>query len=207
MSVQETIAGLILSGGRATRMGGGDKTLRPLGDGTILSHVISRLAPQAGSMAISANGDPARLAGFGLPVIADTAGAGPLAGILAGMDWARPVASHILTVAGDTPFFPANLCEKLDAARKGDAGRIAVACSDGEQHPTFALWPVTLHDELLVFLGGQHKFRVRAFIESHDFVEVDFPMLDLTAKIVDPFFNINTPGDLQEAEAIVRAMI
>jgi molybdopterin-guanine dinucleotide biosynthesis protein A len=206
MSDRKHIAGLILSGGRATRMGGGDKTLRPLGGGTMLSQVISRLAPQVAHCAISANGDPARLSEFGLPVIADTAGAGPLAGILAGMEWARPFASHILTVAGDTPFFPADLCERLEAAKEDEAGRIAVACSDGEQHPTFALWPVALHDELLAFLGGQHKFRVRAFIESHDFVEVDFPMLDAAGKIVDPFFNINTPSDLDEAEAIVQAL-
>ncbi|MDA0720535.1 MAG: molybdenum cofactor guanylyltransferase MobA, partial [Proteobacteria bacterium] len=151
--------GVILAGGLATRMGGGDKGLLPLGDSTILGHVIDRLAPQVAGLALNANGDPARFATVGLPVIADSiAGfAGPLSGVLAGLDWAADQgASHIVTAAADTPFLPCDLVPRLQLAG-GDQG-LALAASPGGRQPTFGLWPVALREDLrAALLGGLRK--------------------------------------------------
>jgi molybdopterin-guanine dinucleotide biosynthesis protein A len=148
MTVAAEISGVVLAGGRATRLGGGDKPLRPLGGRPMLARILERLKPQVGNIALSANGDPARFAGYGLPVLADEepAGqAGPLAGILSGMVWAKTQGSRqMLTVAGDTPFFPLDLAARLAEARAGHADHIAVALSGGRRHPVFALWPVSL---------------------------------------------------------------
>ena len=185
------IAGIVLAGGRATRMGGGDKALLPLGGRALLAHVLARLGPQVGAVAISANGDPARFAGFGLPVLADTVPGlpGPLAGVLAGMDWAAGLGmERLLCVAGDTPFLPVDLVARLGAHP------FAMAESLGRRHPTVALWPVALRDDLRAALdGGEH--RVGRFAMDHGAVGVAFDAPQ------DPFFNINTPEDLAEAEA------
>lgn len=199
--------GLILSGGKSSRMGGGDKTLRALGDGTVLSHVAGRLSPQVDRMAISANGDPERFAAFGLPVVADSIEgyAGPLAGILAGMDWAaKATGTHIVSVAGDTPFFPSDLVARLSGAVQGNPGRIAVAASGGRRHPVFALWPLRLAGDLRHFLEEGRSFKVQAFIEDHEFAEVDVPMMSSPSGSIDPFFNINTPDDLVLAETLLQ---
>ena len=139
--------GVILAGGQATRMGGGDKGLLPLGDGTILSHVIDRLEPQVASLALNANGDPARFAHLGLPVIPDSINgfAGPLSGVLAGLDWAATQgADHIVTAAADTPFFPCDLVPQLIMAAESAGSQIALARTPDGRHPTFGLWPVAL---------------------------------------------------------------
>lgn len=194
--MNQGIAGLILAGGRSQRMGGGDKTLLPLGSEPILAHVVRRITPQVQSLALNANGDPDRFAGFGLPVISDTLPgfAGPLAGVLTGMEWA---AGHgavaLVTVAGDTPFFPADLVERLAEARGNDSGRIAIARSAGRPHPTFALWPVSLRDTLTAFLAAGETFRVMTFIERQGFVAADFD------DALEPFFNVNTQADLASA--------
>jgi molybdenum cofactor guanylyltransferase len=204
------IAGIILAGGQSRRMGGGDKTLLALGDGRLLDGIVSRLAPQVGPLALSANGDPSRFAGVGLPVLADTVNgfAGPLAGILTGLEWAcaNPTCEALVTAAGDTPFLPRDLVERLVAAVEGRHGSIAVASSAGKRHPTFALWPLTLRDALRHFLVDEDNRRVSAFIDRHDFIEVEFSMLKSGKHEIDPFFNINMPGDLAEAERLLRSI-
>ena len=162
------IAGLVLAGGRATRLGGGDKPLRLLGGRPMLARVLERLLPQVEQIAISANGDPARFAAFGLPVLPDDgpAGrAGPLAGILSGLQWARREAAFekLLTVAGDTPFFPTDLAARLNAASAGHPDRIAVAASGGRRHPVFALWPVVARGKSPALSGRKSHFERRRF--------------------------------------------
>ena len=199
--------GVILAGGQATRMGGGDKGLLSLGSGTILDHVIARLAPQAGALALNANGDAARLAQFGLPVIADPVEgfAGPLAGVLAGLDWAAGEgAEAIVTVAADTPFFPHDLVAQLQEAARGMAYPLVLAATPGGaeetksmsrggrvRHPTFGLWPVALRDDLRHALQNGVR-KVVQWTDRHDGREALF-------EDGDAFFNVNTPEDLAEA--------
>lgn len=199
------IAGLILAGGRSSRMGGGDKVLRPLGGRPLLAHAIERLAPQVGALALNANGDPDRFAAFGLTVVADTiAGhAGPLAGILAGMEWAigRPGTTHIVSAAGDTPFFPGDLVARFLAANGGEMSRIVIAASSGRRHPVFALWPVALRQALADHMAAAGNLSVSGFAERHGCTVCDFTASRPGAASIDPFFNINTPADLAAAEA------
>jgi molybdopterin-guanine dinucleotide biosynthesis protein A len=206
----EEIAGVILAGGQSRRMGGGDKRLLALGGGSLLDHVVARLAPQVGPLALSANSDPARFAGVGLPVLADTVKgfAGPLAGILTGLEWASAstACKALVTTAGDTPFLPEDLVNRLVAAVEEHPGAIAVACSGGKRHPTFALWPLGLRDDLRRFLVDEDIKRVSAFIDRHDFVDVEFPMPTSGGHAHDPFFNINTPDDLAQAERQLQSM-
>lgn len=196
------IAGVILAGGLAWRMGGGDKPLRPLAGEPIIGHVIARLRPQVSALAINANGDPDRLAGFGLPIVADTIPGhqGPLAGILAGLRWARdasPRATHLLTMPGDTPFLPADLVARLDAARRRAGAQIAQAESDGKLHPVVSLWPLELADPLEASLNAGVR-RVRAFQSRYSVAVEAFAF-----EGADPFHNVNTPEDLAEAERLV----
>ena len=199
------IAGLILAGGRSSRMGGGDKTLLELGGRPLTGLVLDRLRPQVGRIAINTNADPAGFVGFGVDIISDTIAGyqGPLAGILAGLDWAarQPGITHILSVAGDTPFFPDDLARRLSA--RAVAGRVTVAASNTRMHPTFALWPVSLRDALAAFLESGDTRRVMTFIEQAGLDVVDFPVEQRGAVTVDPFFNINTPEDLAEAERLL----
>ena len=192
--------GVILAGGQATRMGGGDKGLLPLGAGSILSHVIGRLEPQVASMCLNANGDGARFQGFGLPVVADSVAEfpGPLAGVLAGMDWAAERgASHIVTAAADTPFFPGDLVPMLQLAAEEQGKPIALARTADGRHPTFGLWPVELREDLRdELLAGTRK--VLAWTDKHGTAFADFPSGE-----IDPFFNVNTPEDLAKAQAVV----
>ncbi|MDF3348670.1 molybdenum cofactor guanylyltransferase MobA [Sulfitobacter sp. KE34] len=195
--------GVILAGGQATRMGGGDKGLLPLGQGTLLSSVIDRLEPQVAGLALNANGDAARFADLGLPVLADSIEgfAGPLAGVLAGLDWAAEQgAESIVTAAADTPFFPCDLVPRLLLAADGMAHPLALAATPDAKrgtarHPTFGLWPVALRDDLRSALAGGLR-KVVLWTEHHDGREALFP--DEAA-----FFNVNTPEDLAKAEAMV----
>ena len=195
-------AAILLAGGLATRMGGGDKSLKPLGGRPVLAHVIDRIRPQVSALALNANGDPARLAEFGLPVIPDAMAdfPGPLAGIHAGMAWARTHGiTEVLSVPTDSPFLPADLIERLLAAR-GDAD-ITVAMSEGNVHPVVALWPARLADELhKLIIGGMR--RVREFAGRHTVAYADFPVGD-----TDPFLNINRPADLERAEALLSRSV
>lgn len=191
-------------------MGGGDKPLLSLGKARLIDHVAARLGPQVATLALNANGDPARFAGTNLPVLADTVPgyAGPLAGILTGLEWAatNTACQLLVSIAGDTPFFPGNLVERLAAAARERPGAIAVASSDGRWHPTFALWPLGLGDALRHFLVEEDNRRVSAFMERHGFVEVEFPMIEAEGRRIDPFFNINTPDDLAEAERLLQSL-
>ncbi len=206
--------GVILAGGLATRMGGGDKALLPLGDGTLLSHVVARLAPQVAAVALNANGDAARFEGLGLPVIADSIEgfAGPLAGVLAGLDWAAAQgADTVVTVAGDTPFFPCDLVPRLLLATEGMKHPLALAATPrGEEetksmsrsglirHPTFGIWPVALRDDLRRALKDGLR-KVVLWTDTHDGRLAEFPVAGF-----DPFFNVNTPDDLARAAEILK---
>jgi molybdopterin-guanine dinucleotide biosynthesis protein A len=207
MSVSERVAGILLAGGKSSRMGGGDKCLRPLGGRPILAHIIERLKPQVSELVINANGEMARFACFGLPVVSDSiAGyAGPLAGVHAGLEWIkanRPDIAYGVTVATDTPFFPPDLVQRFLAARAKPPG-LLVAQSEGGVHPVVGLWPVALADEIARSLKrGQHK--VGAFTEQHGAVEVSFPPVEIGGKEIDPFFNINRPEDLAQAEGLLK---
>jgi len=197
------IAGVILAGGRATRMGGGDKGLRVVGGQRLIDHVIARLAPQVGALAINANGDPARLAEFGLPVLPDSLPdhPGPLAGVLAGLDWAAGQgAQAIVTAAADTPFFPRDLAARLQA-HAGPSGLCLAASPDErgkmQRHPTFGLWPVALRDDLRVALTGGLR-KIVLWTDSHGAGQAAFDSAPF-----DPFFNVNTPEDIAMAETLV----
>ena len=195
--------GVILAGGRATRMGGGDKGLRVVGGRRLIDHVIDRLAPQCGALAINANGDPARLAEFGLPVLPDSLPdhPGPLAGVLAGLDWAAGQgADAIVTAAADTPFFPADLVARL-VAHAGPSGLCLAASPDEtgrvQRHPTFGLWPVALRDDLRAALvGGLRKIVI--WTDGHGAGQAVFDSAPF-----DPFFNVNTPEDIATAETLM----
>lgn len=194
--------GILLAGGLARRMGGGDKPLREIGGRSILSRVIARLAPQCAGLVINANGDASRFDGFGLPVIADSIGgfAGPLAGILAGLDWAtanRPGTEFILTAAADTPFLPRDLVTRLHATRRETKAQIAVAASDGRSNHVVALWSVALRDDLCRALTEENIKQVSAWSARYSPAIVDWPAIPF-----DPFFNINAPEDIAEAERI-----
>ncbi len=191
-------------------MGGGDKPLLSLGKARLIDHVAARLKPQVATLGLNANGDPSRFAGTGLPVIEDTVPghAGPLAGILAGLEWAARQTScrWLMSAAGDTPFFPADLVERLAAATRERPDAIAVASSGGRWHPTFALWPLGLRDALRHFLVDEDNRRVSAFMQRQGHVEIEFPMIEAGNQKIDPFFNINTPDDLASAERLLQSL-
>lgn len=200
------IPGVILAGGQSRRMGGGDKTLLPLGGQTVLGRVIDRLRPQVGAMMLNANGDPERFAAFGLPVLPDTLPdhPGPLAGVLAGLDWAAGAgASRIVTVAADTPFFPLDLVATLAAAAEAESQPIALAATPleggrGGRHPVFGLWPVSLRGDLRAALEGGTR-KIVAWADQHGTATARFSDTPF-----DPFFNINTAEDIARAETILQ---
>jgi molybdopterin-guanine dinucleotide biosynthesis protein A len=204
---------VILAGGLATRMGGGDKGLLQVGGQSLLSRVCDRLAPQVSGLALNANGDAARFADLGLPVFADSIEgfAGPLAGVLAGLDWAAEQgADAIVTAAADTPFFPTDLVARLVAASDGQVHPLVLATtprtgdelksggrSRVNRHPTFGLWPVALRDDLRAALHDGLR-KVVLWTDQHDGREALFD-----ATPFDPFFNVNTPDDLARAEELL----
>jgi molybdopterin-guanine dinucleotide biosynthesis protein A len=208
MDVLERVVGVLLAGGRSSRMGGGDKSLRSLAGKPVLAHIVSRLRPQVSAMIINANGDPSRFAAFHLPVVADSiAGfAGPLAGVHAGLRWAEahaPGVSHIVTLATDTPFFPQDLVQRLVAEARDDEGALLVAKSADGVHPVIGLWPVAIVRELEQSLM-QGVRKVGAWTAEQGAREVMFPAVAIGGRVVDPFFNINRPQDLAEAEALLQ---
>lgn len=208
------VVGVLLAGGLSRRMfaevtGSGDKGLLELGGRPMISHVVSRLAPQVGALVINANGDPARFELFGLPVVADTLDGyvGPLAGVLAGMRWAsqnRPRALHIVTASTDAPFLPRDLVRQLAGALEGAAKgeRIALARSGGHLHPVIGLWPVELADDLETALREGVR-KVLAWTDRHGTLGVDFADEMVCGHAVDPFFNANTPAELEQARHLV----
>ena len=195
------IAGVLLAGGQSQRMGGGDKSLRLLAGRPILAHVIERARPQVEALALNANGDPARFAAFGLPVVADDiAGfAGPLAGVLAGLDWAATHvagATHVASFATDAPFLPRDLVPAFREAMRMGIYDLACAVSDGRTHPVFGLWPLDVREDLRSALKSGVR-KVDQWTAGYRLVEVEF-----LAMPVDPFFNANRPEDLAEAERL-----
>jgi molybdopterin-guanine dinucleotide biosynthesis protein A len=196
------IGGVLLAGGQSQRMGGGDKNLRLLGGRPMLAHVIERAKPQVDALVLNANGDPQRFASFGLPVIADsvTGFAGPLAGVLAGLDWAAahlPEAELVASFATDAPFFPRDLVQRLAVALEEGGFDLACAQSNSQAHPVFGLWPLSLREALREALAGGLR-KVDRWTSRYKLVEVEF-----LAEPVDPFFNANSPEDLAEAERLV----
>ena len=201
------VTGVVLAGGQSRRMGGGDKGLLELAGKTMLAHVVDRLSPQVGRMVINANGEPSRFVSFGLPVVADTVAgfAGPLAGVLAGMRWSAshaPAARWIVTVAGDAPMLPLDLVPRLSGAVATREAAIALARSAGEVHPVIGLWPVALADNLQTALEAGTR-KVLHWTDRHDTVEVDFPMTRVGRIEVDPFFNANTPQELDSLRGML----
>jgi molybdopterin-guanine dinucleotide biosynthesis protein A len=198
--------GLLLAGGLARRMGGGDKPLRTIAGRTILAHVIERLSPQCDGLLLNANGDPVRFAAYGLPVVADSVPdfAGPLAGILAGLDWLaanRSDRQWLVSVAADTPFIPRDLVARLHAAREEANVPLACAASGGWTHPVIGLWPVALREELRHALTVEDERKIDRWTARHGVVSVEWP-----TEPVDPFFNANRPDDLAEAERLHAAL-
>ncbi len=192
---------VILAGGLARRMGGGDKPLRPIGGRTILDHVIARIGPQCSALALNANGDPARFAQWNLPVIADSVEGfvGPLAGVLAGMDWGAPLGEWLLSVAADCPFLPLDLVARLTAAQHENESDIVVASSGAQAHPVIALWRVSLREDLRTALVEEQMRKIDRWTARYRVAHVDW-----AAEPVDPFFNANTPEDLAAAEAFLK---
>jgi molybdopterin-guanine dinucleotide biosynthesis protein A len=200
----QRVVGVILAGGLSRRMGGGDKSLKVLGGRPILTHVIARARGQVGRLVLNANGDPERFAEFRLPVAADSLGdyAGPLAGVLAGMDWAAenaPDCPYVASFATDAPFLPRDLVPRLlaavDEGRKAD---LACARSGGRDHPVFGLWPVALKEALRHALAEEGMHKVDRWTARYRLAAVEFP-----TRPVDPFFNANQPEDLAEAERLL----
>jgi molybdenum cofactor guanylyltransferase len=196
------ILGVILAGGLASRMGGGDKGLKTVGGLSILSRVINRIGPQVGRLVINANGDPARLASFGLPVIADDLPdwPGPLAGVLATLDHAarQDGCKAVLSVAADCPFLPRDLAARLQATMTSAGARVAVAHSGGFAQPTIALWDVALRHDLRKALVDENLRKIDRFTARYPGALAKWPV-----EPFDPFFNANAPEDLALAEAIV----
>ena len=202
MPSDPSLCGVLLAGGLARRMGGGDKPLMALNGRPLLAHAIARLAPQCAHLAINANGDPARFADYGLPVVADSVEgyAGPLAGVLAGMDYAAahwPQAQSLLSAPADTPFPPEDLMMRLKAAMERENASIAVAASGGRTHHAIALWDISLREDLRAALTQEDERKVSAFIARYAHVVVDWPVAPY-----DPFFNVNRPEDIPQAAAI-----
>lgn len=201
------IVGVLLAGGLSRRMGGGDKCLANLGGRTMLAHSLARLQPQVSTIILNANGEPARFGDIGLPVVADPVDGfvGPLAGVLAGMQWTRanrPDASHIATASTDAPFLPLDLVTRLAAALGSQPRHIALASSGGHLHPVIGLWPVALADDLEAqLLEGTRK--VLHWTDRHGTVAVEFPLTEINGNAVDPFFNANRPEELDEARRII----
>jgi molybdopterin-guanine dinucleotide biosynthesis protein A len=198
--------GLILAGGLARRMGGGDKARLTVGGLTILDRVLATLRPQCRDLVINANGDPARFADTGLTVIADDVPdfAGPLAGILAGLDWAaahRPELADMVSVPGDCPFLPADLVTRLHAARAAADVPLACARSGDWRHPVVGLWPVALRHDLRQALVGEGLRKIEMWTARHGVAIAEWPDVP-----VDPFFNVNTPDDAAQAERLAATL-
>jgi molybdopterin-guanine dinucleotide biosynthesis protein A len=200
---EHRFAGLLLAGGQSRRMGGGDKALAKLGGETLLARIIARVRPQVGPLVLNANGDPARLSGFGLPIAPDVIEgyAGPLAGVLTGLEWARiqaPECDYVASFACDAPFVPRDLVARLAAAMAQEKAEMACATSGGREHPVFALWPVRLADALRRAVEFEGVRKVDEWTGRYKLARADF-----ATDPVDPFFNVNAPGDMAAAEALL----
>lgn len=199
------VAGILLAGGQSRRMGGGDKCLRPLAGRSILEHILDRVRPQVGPLVLNANGDPERFGAYGLPVAADVVDgfAGPLAGVLTGLEWARdhaPGCDWLASFACDAPFQPPDLVSRLLAAVEAEGADMACAASDGRDHPVFALWPVRLATDLRRAVVDEGVRKVDVWTGRYRLARTEF-----AAEPVDPFFNVNRPDDFEQAERLMES--
>jgi molybdenum cofactor guanylyltransferase len=200
------LGGAILAGGEGRRMGGTDKPSLILGDRRLIDHVAARLRPQVEILAISANGDTSRFADLGLDVRADDPDrrAGPLAGLATMLDHfaaGHPGISHLLTAPADAPFLPDDLAERLADALDGPE-RIAIAASDGRDHPVAGLWPIAIRGRLEHHLANAERLSIMAFLDQLDWQSVPFPVVNG----VDPFLNVNTQEDLRTARRLLAEL-
>ncbi len=203
----EAVVGVLLAGGKSSRMGGGDKCLLPLAGIPMLAHVIARLRPQVSELILNANGDPSRFAVFGLPVVADRVSgySGPLAGIHAGLEWMianRPASRYLITAATDTPFFPADLVARFRAQLDDDDPKLLVASSEEGIHPIFGLWPVALAPAIEQSLASGMR-KVQSWVREHQAEEIFFPSIESGGRRIDPFFNLNRPEDFALADVLL----
>ncbi len=207
------IAGVILAGGSARRLfpkspSGGDKGLADLSGRPMLAHIVARFRPQVSRLILNINGPAERFSHFELDVVADEGPGehGPLAGLVAALAWTAKTGgmSALATVSTDVPFLPADLVERLAAACEDRVDRPVLAVSDGQRHPTIALWPIGLEDDARKTLN-RGELSVGAFAKRHGAIAVSFPMGNIGGRIVDPFFNANTPDDLAAARALLDA--
>lgn len=183
-------------------MGGGDKPLRTIRGITILEHVVRRFSDQCNEITLNANGDPSRFSSFGLTVVADSVkdNPGPLAGILASLDWVaenRPDTEWVASAAADCPFLPRDLVQRLHQARASEQTQLAVASSGGQTHPVIGLWRVALRHELRQALVEEEIRKIDRWTDRYTMATVAWSM-----EPVDPFYNANTLGDLREAERL-----
>lgn len=203
------VVGVLLAGGLARRMGGGDKGLKTLAGKPILEHVIERARPQVSALVLNANGPPERFAEFGLPIAEDVIDghAGPLAGVLTGLDWAAREAADcdwVASFACDAPFLPGDLVRRLLAAVEGEGADMACAASLDRSHPVFGLWPVRLRDELRRAMLDEEIRKVDVWTARYKLITVRFRLIEMLGGSIDPFFNANRPDDLQEAERLLQ---
>jgi molybdopterin-guanine dinucleotide biosynthesis protein A len=199
------IVGLLLAGGQSRRMGSGDKALRVIGGVPLLDLVIERMRPQVETLVLNANGDPTRFSSFGLPVVPDSVPdyAGPLAGVLAGLDWTaehRRDCTHVVSVATDAPFLPRDLVSRLVRGMEKSGADLACAASAGQPHPVIGLWPVRLRENLRHAVVDETVRKVDVWTARHRLTTVPFP-----SEPIDPFFNANRPEDLATAAALLAA--
>ncbi|QDY99761.1 molybdenum cofactor guanylyltransferase MobA [Nitratireductor mangrovi] len=201
------VAGLVLAGGRSQRMGGADKAFLELGGQTLVARATARLRPQVAKTAISSNADPSLFADLKRPVLADfiPGHRGPLAGLHTGLVWAANEGfDSLASVATDTPFFPQDLVARMATARQSAGASIVLAASGGQLHPVFGLWRTELADELADFLSKADDLSVAAFCARHETAALEFAELETAAGKIDPFFNVNTPDDLDEVRRLAR---
>ena len=201
--IPDGVLGVLLAGGQARRMGGGDKSLLKLGGRPLMAHTIERVRPQVAELILNANGAPGRFERFGLPVVADRIKgfAGPLAGVLTGMEWAAEKDGEldwIASFATDAPFLPHDMVPRLASAIKVKNAAMACAHSAGRDHPVFALWPVRLRHDLRRAMIEDDMRKIDLWTTDYELVHVSF-----AGNGIDPFFNINRPENLTKAEALL----
>jgi molybdopterin-guanine dinucleotide biosynthesis protein A len=202
----ESVFGILLAGGLARRMGGGDKGLKTIGGQSILARIIATMTPQCAGLLVNANGEAERLASLGFPVVPDDVPgfAGPLAGILAGLDWIaahQPDCGHAISIPTDTPLLPDDLVARLQKARLKENADIACATSGGSTHPVIALWPVALRRDLRHALVDEDIRKIDRFTQRWKMAYADWPV-----EPYDPFFNANEPRDIEAAERILAEL-